>query len=772
VRRSVAFMPFTRLLLSGTFVVWHLTNAQAVDPAGRRVIDVIAELREQGIEIIYSDELLTAAMRVGGETGAADPIEQLRLVLRPHGLGLTQGPRGSWLVVRVPEQEPEAVEPGGSTGIEIMPPRLEEIVVSASRYAFSREPVASTRQVDRTLLENAPTLGEDALRATHSLPGLTSSGLSARINVRGGASDEALLYLDGVQLLNPFHLKDFQSLFSGIDPKILDSMAVFTGAFPARFGNRMSAVVDMQTIVPEDRLFELGISTLTSSVLGAGSIGDDRGGWLFSARRGNLDLLIDAANSDLGSPEYVDLFGKLDLNLSPSWTASIGALALRDEITLNESDSVTATADYDDDYFWIRLDNSQGDLDTRVLFSVTEILGSRFGSIDDPVTSIGELSDVRRFESTALKADWEYALSDTHHLSWGLELRKSSASYRYAASRSSYLPIQLPAPLAPVEPNILENLDIDGEERAVYASYRTQAGAAITAELGLRWDEQPYLHDRQLSPRLNVLFDLSSRASLRMSWGRYAQTQRLDELQINNGLPSFLPAQESEHLVVGLEYLLGDATSIRVEGYRKEFERLQPRAENLFARVSLLPELLPDRVLIAPSRGEATGLEFSVEGEFDRWRWWLGLSRSRAYDVFGDTRAARSWEEPWSLKSGAIRAGERWTFSVATTWHSGWPISALELDDGGLIAGPFNAERFGEFGSVDLRLSRDIQLERSRLQWFVSLNNLFGRENACCIEYEVDFDAAQRPVGLELGTDTWLSTIPSFGFIWRFSDAE
>ncbi|HSG65881.1 MAG TPA: Plug domain-containing protein, partial [Gammaproteobacteria bacterium] len=217
-----------------------LAVAQSV--ANQRIVDIIADLRRQGLTIIYSSELVGVELRARQEVTTSDPLERLRQVLAPYGLAIEAGPRGSWLVVRSdPTDTPQAPANGEALAtFTVAPPTIEEVVVSASRYSISRDPSTSTSLIDRVQLDNTPTLAEDALRVMHSLPGLTSSGLTAQVNVRGGTTNEGLLFLDGVQLLNPFHLKDFQSLFSGINPSIVDTMTVYTGAFPAQFGDRMS----------------------------------------------------------------------------------------------------------------------------------------------------------------------------------------------------------------------------------------------------------------------------------------------------------------------------------------------------------------------------------------------------------------------------------------------------------------------------------------------------------------------------------------------------
>src|SRR5690606_10194663 len=217
---------------------------------------------------------------------------------------LRPGPRGSWLVARVEKPPAAPGPPPAQTPFTPSPPPIENVIVTASRYAFARSTAPSTQRLDRAQLENLPSLGDDAIRATHDLPGVSTSGLSARFNVRGGASDETLFLLDGVRLYDPFHLKDFQSLFSSISPRILDSVEMRTGGYPVEFGDRMSAVVEMQTLRPiEARHHELSVSLLSSSFLSSGRFDDDRGAWLASIRRGHLDFLSEAADSDIGQPQ-------------------------------------------------------------------------------------------------------------------------------------------------------------------------------------------------------------------------------------------------------------------------------------------------------------------------------------------------------------------------------------------------------------------------------------------------------------------------------------
>ena len=124
------------------------------------------------------------------------------------------------VVVRAPRQRvPDSEAP------------LEEISVYASRYAIEGGARRAARSFRATDIERVPGSHDDALHALHSLPGLASNA-SGRPYIRGSLSEDVLVRYDGIALLDPFHLKNFQSLISAIDPAAVERIEVFSGGFP------------------------------------------------------------------------------------------------------------------------------------------------------------------------------------------------------------------------------------------------------------------------------------------------------------------------------------------------------------------------------------------------------------------------------------------------------------------------------------------------------------------------------------------------------------
>jgi hypothetical protein len=135
----------------------------------------------------------------------------------------------------LPERVPVDVRPGATADVEVAlaatAPPLEELTVTASRYDLRNELQPSTSYFSQEQIENLAELGDDALRVAHRLPGIATNEFSSRSHVRGGAADEMAVVLDGMKLFEPFHLRDYQSVFSTIDQRIVAGIEVYSGGF-------------------------------------------------------------------------------------------------------------------------------------------------------------------------------------------------------------------------------------------------------------------------------------------------------------------------------------------------------------------------------------------------------------------------------------------------------------------------------------------------------------------------------------------------------------
>lgn len=175
---------------------------------------------------------------------------------------------------------------------------LEEVVVEGTRATVSaRSPQMSVVELPVQQIKSIPTLfGEaDVLKAIQLLPGVQNgSEGSAGMYVRGGGPDENLLLLDGVPVYNVNHMMGFFSVFN---PDALKNVTLYKGSFPARFGGRLSSVVDIRMKEGDMQQYHGNVSVgLISSKLNfEGPIVKDKLSFNLSFRRTYSDLLMKPA---------------------------------------------------------------------------------------------------------------------------------------------------------------------------------------------------------------------------------------------------------------------------------------------------------------------------------------------------------------------------------------------------------------------------------------------------------------------------------------------
>lgn len=800
----------------------------------------IESLEQQGLRIIYSSDLVRGDYRVLEEPTAEEPAAALRQVLAPYGLTLTNGPGGSLLITRAPgaaavvtvQRVNGAAVPGaridvngthaGTTDAEgrlplaqltpgthelrvraeghadsppvaftvargapaavpvtlrELPPPLPEVIVTSSRYNIRYQHPGSWSFLDRDLTTRMPDVGDEPLRAINRLPGTAGGGVSTRNHVRGGTQNEQLFLFDGLRLYEPYHMKDFHEIATIVDQNAMSGMDFYSAGYQARYGDRLSGVIDIGLREPPERMeTELGLSFFTTSALSRGRFGAGRGDWLVSARRANLDALVEIVNPDYGSPKYQDYLLHVGWEGRGNTLWSANGLFSHDKITIADGPgNERANARYRNDVFWLKAETAWSDrLESRSIFSATEIENRRVGTAEMPGAISGFVDDTREFRSLALKQDWELELSARWLVTSGFELKRLEADYRYDSEMT----------IAPPFDTILDNRPSEarnvraaprGSQYAAYAELRWRPSEQLTVDAGFRWDQQTYTtvsNDVQTSPRLNLLYRVGPATDLRLAWGEYYQAQEINELQVSDGLADFHPAQRAQHLVASLTHRFDAGIELRIEAYQKEYRSLVPRFENIFDPLVLIPELKWDRLRIDADAATAEGVEVTLSGGgADALSWWTSYSWSRVAESSGGETVRRAWDQPHTLSAGLNRDWGRWSISVAGSWHTGWPKTELALIDGGptpvLAVGERNSGRYDDFHSLDFRISRAFELPRGELTAFLEVTNLYNRSNPCCTEYSLETDE-NGAVFLSARERYWLPIVPSLGILWRF----
>ena len=763
-------MHFVPRFAWGLLLACCLNTCLAADVVwqGRPVSEFLNSLNGEGFRIIFSSDVVTDELRVLEEPGTADAINGLRAVLEAHNLLLERGPSNTWLVRQ--KSVPASVATAASAAPEVP---LPEIVVTSSLHRLEYAQTGTQTYLDRELATRIPTAGDEVVRITARLPGTTGGGLSSRSHVRGGEANEVLFLLDGQRLYEPFHLKDFQSVATIVNSNAIDGIDYYTGAYPARYGDRMSGVMNLSLRQPDKPMqTELALSFFNTSALSIGRIGSG-GDWLFAARRGNLDLIADVIDPEFGSPDYRDFLIHGGWEFGPRTQFGVNVLYSEDKLKLADPDrGETANADYENQVIWLNWQSDWSEqLRSETVLSVGAIKSRRAGTLDLPQIVNGALNEQRDFDSVGLRQDWTYLPSKRWMLSFGIDGKHQDAKYRFTSTKNITPPFD-----AILDNSATSLFDLlaqpEGAQYNAYVEARWQIRDNLVVDAGFRWDQQSYttaMNDEQTSPRLSVLYRINSRSELRVGWGQFSQAQESNELQVSDGVDTFFPAQRAEHLVANFKHRLGKDANFDVSYYRKSFRAIRPRFENAFNTLTLVPELQFDRYRIDPISSVAQGAELLLsEGDSSQdLFWWIGYAWSEVSDNTATGRVPRSWDQTHTLKAGLSWRWGLWSLSAAGEVHTGWPKTVIsEYTTSSVTVSDPNALRYSVFHTLDARISREFSVRRGDLNVFLEVSNLYNRENPCCTEYSVVTSAN----GFELvaANENWLPLVPSLGVVWRF----
>lgn len=750
--------------------------------------EAIDATRAAGIEILYSTDLVKEWMQVRENPHDDDPVMALRSALQQYSLDLEAGGAGRWLIVQVerdgpaPSQAFAEATPAPEKRVALKP--LDEITIVGSRHTLFDDTGATNQFLTGEQIRSMPHMADDTFRALHWLPGIASNDFQAPFNLRGGATDEVRIQLDGLELIEPFHMQTLYSPLSIVDPGIIGGAELLSGGFAAEHGNFMSGVVDISSErAAGEPAHEVGVSFVSAFARSKGVFGDqDRGSYLVSARRGYLDLIAETLVDDGEelSPRYGDFYSRVSYIANDWAELAVQALLADDRVSfVDPGDGEDFGENTTIQYLWVSADVEPwpGVTGSNVLFA-GRVEGVEAGTQDNPPGAVVSRTLDRDTNAFGFQSDWVFRSGDRHMTKAGVRYRdvETELDYRLNSVRRSEF-VNNGAPYVLIRDIQFAN---DGSELAAYAAYRSRIGDNAAIELGARWDRQdfgPAFNESQLTPRVNLVWGLSKRTSLRLAWGEFSQAQSVDDIAIADGDTRYYDPQLAEHIVAGLDHTFASGLQLQTDIYSKDYSDLRPRYENLLDVYEFAPESNFDRVVVIPESGRAYGAELTLRdaasGGLD---WWVSYAWSKAEDKIDADWEPRTWDQRHALTANIEWRSDKWTFSAVGRYHSGWPRTPLNVnlvfDGAGNVVGieadlsARNSTEFDDYSRLDIRASRRVELERGSFEYYFELFNVFDTGNQCCTSSHTLTLGQGASVAPEF--DEFLPRFPSFGFIWRF----
>jgi hypothetical protein len=787
------------LLVALCLAITTLVQAKPVNfelPAQTAATALLAFAKEAGVEVLFSYDDLKKVQSTS-VIGSFEPDEALVLLLRGTGFSATLKAQGKFVVKRDSGSQKTseicdsaALTTGGGEALSNKGPAdaadlgpvvaLKEFIVTPSQFGVANERGTTNVTLTSEELAALPQLGEDLYRTISRLPGLAADDISAAFWVRGAPNSQVLSRFDGVDLIEPFHLKDWDGILSIVDLQTIQSVDLMTGGFTVDYGDRLAGVLSMETqsFTGQQPLTTLGLSVTNVRATNQGSFAQGDGQWMLAARRGYLDLAEHLAQDpDPISPIYYDLSGKLQYKLTPDQTISLHFLYADDSLQeSNRGDLLNYNSSYTNGYIWGRWQGSLGDhLSGETVLSLSHLTWHADGSgVYDGVNPV-TVNDDRSMTLTSLRQNWTYTLTDHALLRGGFEAQSGDAHYDYTRA---YAPYVIQNGYWVREPdNAAITLDPSGDYTAAFLALRLQPVSALVIEPGIRWEHHSYTDDSGWCPRLNAALTLGPRTTVRTAWGIYQQAQGLQDLAVPDGQTSFFRSERAEQRVLSLEHRLDSGVNLRAEVYERLSSDLHPYYLNVTDPYFVAPETRSDLMEINPTSGRARGVELVAESRGgSRFGWSASYASARSEELVDNRWVPVEHDQPQTFYADVSYVpAPNWLLSSSWQYHTGWPTtdvsySLAHMADGSVAPvtnhGPLQADRLPAYHRLDFRATRRYRLRHGELTVFVDLFNIYGRKNVEGFGYTPIIQG--NVVTALKSPDTGFPFLPSAGLSWEF----
>lgn len=632
-----------------------------------------------------------------------------------------------------------------------MPPAgyFDTIDVTSRRSLEEDETIADSLALPSLDVLRTPGTYADVFRRAQMLPGVSKLDEGAGLFVRGGDVHETATYLDRALLAHPYRLETPTGGFFGtVPPWLISGLALSAGGFPARYGNALSAVLELDSL-PRPTQPEVMLTAGLAAVSARLSLPlGDTAGIRFSGNHGDTRTLFEVNDVD---QEYRTYPASRDWNLGLYFESpSLGRLEAfgfqqRNEIGLLdlETQAFRGPLDSDDDNRGVAV-SWQRALRRCCLATLT---ASASDHSQRSAAGVLDVLDRQRGERLRLDVDARLA---RWTLRFGGEWERTRVRFAGDAPEQG-------GDLDGLGGTRLWQLDFSNARTGAWLEAERAFGA-WEANFGLRADHFSQ-QGAGVDPRLALTWTPRPRHRLRLAAGLYHQAPEPQTLDEDFGNPE-LPLMRARHLVLGYRYReAGDPLHLRVEVYDKDYDDL--------------PLESPATGFSAEGGGWARGLDLLISAERGRWSGWLSYSavhsrrRSTRWIDFGrypvPDRPVRSplavphtlqLSSQWALPSGVSLGG-------SFRWATGQPftsvVGATEADGGYLpVYGEIAAERYPDFRRLDLSLAKSLPFLDSGLAvLFLGASNFFDRQSTFRYVYNPDY-SERSPARTSFGRTFYL----------------
>ncbi len=632
-----------------------------------------------------------------------------------------------------------------------------EQMVKSSQMSVIDMPMQKVKQLPVFMGES------DIMKTLQLMPGVQGGQEGASgIYVRGGGPDQNLILLDGVPVYNTDHLFGFFSVFN---PDAIASTKLIKGGFPARYGGRLSSVVDIY--MKEGNLKKIhgdgAISNISSKITVQGPIVKDKTSFLVSARRTYLDILMQPVismverNNAKAGYYFYDINAKVHHKFNDKdklyfsiYTGKDKAYSKFENSWVNENTAYKQKinnqlywGNFTSSLRWNHVFDPRIFANTTLVFSDYRfVVGSDFKGFENSVLTEEYSSKfISGIQDIGAKMDFDINWSAQHNIKTGINYLHHTFKPGVNTYKMNVQGGQ----------NIEEtgNKNIDADEYALYIEDNWQTGRFLT-NFGLHYGgfivKGKLYHS--LQPRISSRFLLNEHISIKAA---YARMQQYLHLLTNStiGLPTdlWMPStpkitpQISDQVAMGLSWNINNQFDLTVEGFYKNMDKLI--AYKSGASFFTISNGWEDKLEIG--KGWSYGLELMLRKNYGKFTGWIGYTLSWSWRKFENLNFGKPYSYKYDRRhdvSVALTFRYNKNIDVGVTWVYGTgnamtlalarykPYSETASNNYDIeYYDAKNAYRMPAYHRLDFSVNFKKDKEWGRRTWSVGLYNAYNRQN-------------------------------------------
>ena len=620
--------------------------------------------------------------------------------------------------------------------------------------------------------------------------------------MRGGAGDENLIRLDDSEVFNPAHAI---GLFSTFNPDAVGDVTLYKGGIPARYGGRLSSVLEIHQREGNSREFEgsAAIGLLSSRLSLQGPLFDGRGSWLVAGRRTYADVFL-GLSSDPSIREstayFYDLNTKTNIRYGATGQILLSGYFGRDRLKIGEA----ASAGWGNAAGTLRWNHVFGPVFSHVTLTYSDYDYDIQSSFNAQAASLD--AGIRNL---SLTVDESWDVGPTDRLEFGLGIRsyviepanivpgegsaviETEFESRKGIAPEAYIEHETEAGRWGIRYGLRAAGFVRRGEETVYR-YENDAPVVYRPELGryepgvvtdstVYGDGETIVSFRGLEPRLGLRFALDDASSLKASYSRTRQHLRL-VTNTNSPTPLDLwdPVGPYVEPQIADQFALGYVTTLAGGRYALSAEVYHKRTRNLIDYVDGADIYFSRRLetLLLPGEGRGYGAEFLLRKTRGRLTGWASYTLARSDQRTPGLTAADPginggdwYASPYDRThdfalTGLYRINEDWSlganFIFATALPTTYPVARYQF--AGLVLGEFgprNAERLPDYHRLDVSATK--RWGRGELQF--GFFNVYNRFNAQAIAFRQREDSRLATEAVETAV---FGLVPSLSYRWSF----